>query len=486
MSLPTTLRAMSSLDLSPVAAAEAQRLRERFGFLREVVEEMERSVPYASALVRFSDGQSIDLRDGEQSASRQDPHSGVVLTASNGHALEESASDAIDAESVRGTARELVARVRHHHEDGPEPELAIQADGPGDADFATAVGIDPGTVPLTERIARYEALRQRLRAIEDRAVQAMAIHREGSQISIFANRSGMTTQQIRRVVLILQLFVSDGQQRQFDVVIKAGTGGLELLDVTDAELAECAATAASLLTAGAVPPGTHDIIADPLTTGTIAHEAFGHGVETDMFVKERARAADYVGRRVGSELVNILDDPTVPTAYGSYFVDDEGQLASGTAIIRDGVFQRGITDLYSATRLGIPRSANGRRESVQRKAYARMSNTFFAAGDSTLDALIAGLDDGLLVCRALNGMEDPKGWGIQIWSNFAREIKHGRLTGTVYSPIALTGYVPDLLADVSGISDTIEWSSGSCGKGWKEIVPVGSGGPYLRTRCRLG
>ncbi|TMB84448.1 MAG: TldD/PmbA family protein [Chloroflexi bacterium] len=486
MSLPTTLRAMSSLDLSPVAAAEAQRLRERFGFLREVVEEMERSVPYASALVRFSDGQSIDLRDGEQSASRQDPHSGVVLTASNGHALEESASDAIDAESVRGTARELVARVRHHHEDGPEPELAIQADGPGDADFATPVAVDPATVPLTERIARYEALRQRLRAVDDRAVQSMAIHREGSQTSIFANRSGMTTQQIRRVVLILQLFVSDGQQRQFDVVIKAGTGGLELLDVTDEELAECAATAASLLSAGSVSPGTHDIIADPQTTGTIAHEAFGHGVETDMFVKERARAADYVGRRVGSELVNILDDPTVPTAYGSYFVDDEGQLASGTAIIRDGVFQRGITDLYSATRLGIPRSANGRRESVQRKAYARMSNTFFAAGDSTLDALIAGLDDGLLVCRALNGMEDPKGWGIQIWSNFAREIKHGRLTGTVYSPIALTGYVPDLLADVSGISDTIEWSSGSCGKGWKEIVPVGSGGPYLRTRCRLG
>ena len=88
--------------------------------------------------------------------------------------------------------------------------------------------------------------------------------------------------------------------------------------------------------------------------------------------------------------------------------------------------------------------------------------------------------------RAINGMEDPKGWGIQIWCSFAREIKHGHLTGTVYSPIALTGYVPDLLADVSGLSNTIEMASGSCGKGWKEIVPVGSGGPYLRTRCRLG
>jgi TldD protein len=477
---------MTATSLSPAAAEEAQRLRERFGFLREVVAEMERSVPYASALVRFSDGHSIDLRDGEQSARRQDPQSGVVLTASNGHALEESASDAIDMDSIRRTARDLVERVRHHYADGPEPELAIQADGPGDADFATSVAIDPKSVSLTERIARYEAIRRRLRAMEDRAVQAIAVHRDGSQVSIFANRSGMTTQQIRRVALILQLFVSDGQQRQFDLLIKAGTGGLELLDITEEELAECAATAASLLTADSVPPGTYDVISDPLTTGTIAHEAFGHGVETDMFVKERARAAEYVGQRVGSDLVNIFDDPTVPAGYGSYFVDDEGQLASGTAIIRNGIFQRGITDLYSATRLGILRSANGRRESVQRKAYARMSNTFFGAGTSTLEELIAGLDDGLLVCRAINGMEDPKGWGIQIWTNFAREIKHGRLTGTIYSPIALTGYVPDLLADVSGLSNTIEWASGSCGKGWKEIVPVGSGGPYLRTRCRLG
>jgi TldD protein len=204
-----------------------------------------------------------------------------------------------------------------------------------------------------------------------------------------------------------------------------------------------------------------------------------------MFVKERARAAEYIGRRVGSDLVSILDDPTLPGAYGSYFVDDEGHVATPTTIIRDGIFQRGISDLYSASRLGIPRSANGRRESVQRKAYARMSNTFFAAGTQTRDELIAGLDDGLLLCRALNGMEDPKGWGIQIWAHFAREIKGGRPTGVLYAPIALTGYVPDVLADVSGISSEIEHAPGTCGKGWKEYVPVGSGGPYMRTRCRL-
>jgi len=235
-----------------------------------------------------------------------------------------------------------------------------------------------------------------------------------------------------------------------------------------------------------MPPGAYDVVSDPATSGTIAHEAFGHGVETDMFLKERARAADYIGQQVGSSLVNIVDDPTLPGGYGSYFVDDEGLPASPTHIIRNGVFERGLTDLYSATRLGIPRTANGRRESVQRKAYARMSNTFFAPGEHAREELLASLEDGVLICDAGNGMEDPKGWGIQISAQYAREYRRGRPTGRIFAPVALTGYVPDLLESVTMVSRDLEFQAGSCGKGWKELVPVGSGGPYLRTRCRLG
>jgi TldD protein len=447
---------------------------------------MERTVPYASALVRFGSGLQIDLRDSEQSATSIDPQAGVVLTASTGHLLEEAAGDATDPESVRALAAGLLDRVRRESPDGDLPALDIVPASPQDADYATAVEIDPNSVPLIDRIARFEEIRSRLRGMDYRAVQAIAVHRSTTQTSVFANRVGMTTQQIHRTVLLLQLFVSDGQKRQFDIIGKAGTGGMEHLEVSDAELAACADTAAALLDAAPVPSGMYDVLTDPYTTGTIAHEAFGHGVETDMFVKGRARSADYIGQRVGSELVNIIDDPTVPGAYGSYFVDDEGQLATPTTIIRDGVFQRGISDLYSATRLGIPRSANGRRESVQRKAYARMSNTFFAAGTQSLDELIAGLDDGVLICRSLNGMEDPKGWGMQIWSHFGREIKAGKPTGVLFAPIALTGYVPDVLSSVSGLSRDVEYAAGTCGKGWKELVPVGSGGPYMRTRCRLG
>jgi TldD protein len=475
----------SATELTEGDAAAAAELRARFGFLREVVAEMERSVPYAAALMRTSDGLRLDLRDGGQTANRLDPLAGVVLTASNGHELDETATDLTDPDSVRAAAAELVARVLARHTNGSQPALDIVVDGPADADYATPMQIDPASLSLADKLARYEAIRRELRDADSRAVQASAGYGETLQQQVFVNRVGMVTQQVRRTTLTLVLFVSEGQQQRYDYLARGGTGGLELVEVAPHELADMAETAVALLTARPVPAGTYDIVADPSVSGTIAHEAFGHGVETDMFLKERARAAGYIGQRVGSDMVTIIDDPTAPGGYGGYYVDDEGQPAGPTVIIRDGIFQRGLTDLYSATRLGIPRSANGRRESVHRKAYARMSNTFFARGTSSRDELLASLDHGLLVCRALNGMEDPKGWGIQIWTNFAREYRNGQPTGVLYAPVAMTGYVPDVLADVSMIGDDFAITPGICGKGWKELVPNGAGGPHIRTRLRV-
>ena len=84
-------------------------------------------------------------------------------------------------------------------------------------------------------------------------------------------------------------------------------------------------------------------------------------------------------------------------------------------------------------------------------------------------------------------MEDPKNWGIQCMVAIAREIKDGKLTGKIYSPIVLTGYVPDLLKSISMVSENVELGGGGfCGKGYKEWVKVSDGGPYIKARIRLG
>ena len=281
-------------------------------------------------------------------------------------------------------------------------------------------------------------------------------------------------------------FVEGPDGVRYNYGLYGGTGGWELLDIGDEDLARLVGVAIELLSSQRIEPGEYTVVASPWVTGTLVHESFGHGVETDMFLKERARASRYVGKVIGSPLVNIWDDPSYPRGFGSYFFDDEGMLAGPTQIVENGVFRRGITDLYSGTALGIPRSANGRRQDYTRKAYARMSNTAHARGTTPVSELFSQVEDGVDLEMWSSGMEDPQGWGIQVTCHYGHEIKHGRVTEKIYAPVGITGYVPDVLASVAGVGDEWVLDTGGCGKGHKEWVRVSAGGPHLLMKARLG
>ena len=236
-----------------------------------------------------------------------------------------------------------------------------------------------------------------------------------------------------------------------------------------------------------IKPGVYDVITDPSITGLIAHEAFGHGVEMDQFVKDRALAKEYVGKYVASPICNMRDGAASTLSAASYFFDDEGVLAGDTQIIKDGILVTGISDLASATQLSTPPTGNGRRESFSHKAYSRMTNTFFEKGTDKLEDMIASIGHGYMIFETNNGMEDPKNWAIQCVAEYGIEIKDGKLTDNWVSPVVMSGYVPDLLKSISMISDDFKViGAGSCGKGYKEWVRVSDGGPALKVKVKLG
>lgn len=236
-----------------------------------------------------------------------------------------------------------------------------------------------------------------------------------------------------------------------------------------------------------IEPGVYDVITDPSITGLIAHEAFGHGVEMDQFVKDRALAKEFVGKYVASPICNMRDGAGSTLSAASYFFDDDGVLAGDTQIIKDGILVTGISDLASATQLGMPPTGNGRRESSRRKAYARMTNTFFEKGTDKLEDMIASIDHGYMLFETNNGMEDPKNWAIQCVAEYGIEIVDGKLTDNWVSPVVMSGYVPDLLKSISMVSDDFKIiGAGGCGKGYKEWVRVSDGGPALKVKVKLG
>ena len=155
--------------------------------------------------------------------------------------------------------------------------------------------------------------------------------------------------------------------------------------------------------------------------------------------------------------------------------------------IEKGILKTGICDALSALRLGIAPTGNGKRENFEHKVYTRMTNTLFDSGEDSLEDMIASIKQGYLLEGMESGMEDPKHWGIQCIIKLGREIVDGKLSGKVVAPIIMTGYVPDLLGNVSMRSkDRQVFGTGGCGKGYKEWVKVSDGGPYLKTKARLG
>lgn len=267
----------------------------------------------------------------------------------------------------------------------------------------------------------------------------------------------------------------------------SGIKGAEILDEMKDGIEEVIDVAKELLNAEKMIPGEYDVVCTPEITGLIAHEAFGHGVEMDMFVKNRAKSKDYIGKYVASPLVTMRDGADAALENGSYFFDDEGEIANDTIIIEKGMLKSGINDMLTANTLNVKPTGNGRRQNFDRKAYTRMTNTFIESGESTLEEIVKSIEYGFLIDGMRSGMEDPKNWGIQCMVNIAREIKNGEFTGKIYSPVIMTGYVPDLLKSISMISKDFKLSGcGHCGKGYKEWVVVSDGGPYIKCKCRLG
>ncbi|WP_392486732.1 TldD/PmbA family protein [Haloimpatiens sp. FM7315] len=267
----------------------------------------------------------------------------------------------------------------------------------------------------------------------------------------------------------------------------SGLKGLEILEELDSEVKSVVDTSIELLNSVSVEPSLYDVICNPSVSGIIAHEAFGHGVEMDMFVKNRAMAKEYMGKQVASKVTTMHDGSRSCKEVSSYYFDDEGVLGGDTTVIDKGILKNGFSDTLSALKLGIKPSGNGKRESFERKAYARMTNTFFEKGNDDLKDMIASIKHGYLLECPQGGMEDPKNWGIQCIVTLGREIKDGKLTGKLVSPVILTGYVPDLLKSISMVSSDMELSgSGACGKGYKEYVKVSCGGPYIKAKVRLG
>ena len=460
-------------------------LNSRRSACRELVNELGKTFAYATIL--GSDVKSSAYRVnrsisdiGEGGAAE----CGFVIKLHNGRAFFEYSIDDI-AGDIPALAAKIVDAVKV--EDGlidREITVNLPSDEPMVKSFSRECDFDSFTDE--DILAKCVAIRDGILAKSDKLLNAMVAVMPFTVSKLFISKNRELDQFYSWVNVMAVGVYRDGEKM---VMAREGTYSNlmgEALDEMPSHIDKLVYKCEKLATAKPITPGVYDVITDPSISGLIAHEAFGHGVEMDQFVKDRALAKYFVGDYVASPICNMHDGAAATFSTASYFFDDDGVLAHDTQIIKDGILVAGISDLVSATELGTEPTGNGRRQSYKRKAYSRMTNTFFSPGKDKLEDMIASIKHGYMLFETNNGMEDPKNWQIQCTAEYGIEIIDGKLTDNYVSPVVMSGSVPELLKSISMVSDDFKIiGAGSCGTGDQEWVRVSDGGPALKVRVKL-
>ncbi|MCR5663729.1 MAG: TldD/PmbA family protein [Oscillospiraceae bacterium] len=462
--------------------------------LRELIRLLRKEYEYVSILATDSKGLSVRISRHSRSVGSETmtTERGVVVRVYREGQYSEYAFNTFDPGKAAEKAEEIRAALKKQQAVLDAAGAAVYAT-PKLKDEPLTLFVEKETGQLPETVD-VKALVEKLTAISDAGMAE-------SELMIESAASAQSTHVCKMFLTenrdLCQSYVySEGScfavamrdgRNQYGYDSVSGLGGPELFEELEGKIKKAAKTALELLDAERIEPGEYEIVTSPEVTGLIAHEAFGHGVEMDMFVKNRALGKEYINQRVGSDLVTMHEGALCAENVTSYAFDDEGTLAGDVVEIDRGILRTGICDALAALRLGIEPTGNGKRENFEHKAYTRMTNTIFDSGEYTAEEMIATVKDGYLLEGMESGMEDPKHWGIQCIIKMGREIKDGKLTGRIVAPIIMTGYVPELLGSISMLSrDREVFGSGGCGKGYKEWVKVSDGGPYLKTKARLG
>jgi TldD protein len=255
------------------------------------------------------------------------------------------------------------------------------------------------------------------------------------------------------------------------------TGGYEIIRRFDlpAHAERVATEAVQLLTAAECPATTTDLILESSQLALQIHESVGHAIELDRILGWEAAFAGTsfldltkLGHlRYGSPLMNITADATIPGALGTFGYDDEGTPAQRVDIVKDGTWVGVLSGRDSAAVAGLPPGGMVRADGYARLPMVRMTNVGLLPGDSTLEEIIAGTDDGVMMATNRSWSIDDKRLNFQFGCEIGWEVKSGKLGRILRNP-TYTGITPQFWAGLdmlAGGAESIPWGVPNCGKG---------------------
>ena len=367
-------------------------------------------------------------------------------------------------------------------------------------EYRSPVEVDWDTLPLADRIDLLQQ-QSRLLGNDERIVDwsAQLLRRSVDTLLVTVGADGSSGRVEQRFSFVypgMRATANEGtntQTRTFGRNAFCGQGGAEVLGrygFGDAATT-IAEQAVELLSAPNCPDGVMDVLLAPDQMILQIHESIGHPLELDRILGDERNYAgtsfvtpDMFGTfRYGSDLLDVTFDPTVPGQLASYAFDDDGAPATKQYLIKGGILQRGLGGEISQARTGLDGVSNSRASSWNRPPIDRMANLNVEPGDSTVEELIASVEDGVYMHTNNSWSIDDSRNKFQFNCEYGQRIVDGEIVGTVRNP-GYRGISRDFWTNLTGVADEQSFTvmgTPNCGKGeMNQMIGTGHASPTCR------
>lgn len=364
-------------------------------------------------------------------------------------------------------------------------------------DFALVERINPNIHPITSvpstvpAKVRADLLRSACAKAYDASEQIIQV--SGALLAMeksftVANSEGLYTSDRQiRTRMSVSAVASNGTENQEGSASPGRSMGLELFDQISPESigAEAARQALVNLRAVPCPSGAMPVAIENGFGGVIFHEACGHSLEASSVGTGMSQMAGKLGQQIANPKVTAIDDGTIPNAWGSCNIDDEGNPMQRRVLIENGVLKSYMIDRLGSRRMNMPHTASGRRQDYSYETTSRMTNTFIANGPDKNEDIISSIEYGIYAAAMGGGSVQPFTGAFNFAVREGYMIRNGKICEPVRGA-SLIGTGSEVIQNIDMVGQNLATAQGMCGSS-SGSVPTDVGQPLLRvSRITVG
>lgn len=446
--------------------------------IKDVLDEaMSLGADFAEIYVEQTESQSIDMIGGKVDKANRGQDYGVGIRLFQGTNSVYGYTNDSSRENLLKTAREiasaLVGEVITKPINLTRHNIVNQH----------IIQTDLNDVPASRRIDKMRQVSEAIKNYHESISQSAVGLSEKKQHVLIANTEGTLVEDTRVYTrLFVRAVASNGQEMQTGSHGPGAHQGFEFIENLDLNFYanDAARQAVTMLNADLCPSGKMPVVIDNGFGGVIFHEACGHGLEASSVSKGLSVFSNKLGEQIANPIVTAIDDGTIPNAWGSLNVDDEGTPTQRKVLIKNGILKSYMIDKLNGRRMNMASTGSGRRQNYRFAPTSRMTNTFIAEGPNTREEIIANTEYGLYAKSMGGGSVNPATGDFNFAVNEGYIIRNGKITEPVRGA-TLIGNGPAILHQIDMVGENLDRAQGMCGAA-SGSIPTDVGQPALRVK----